>query len=204
MVRKHTSSAADDYIRPKDAKKERVPSYCDRILHRSMPHLEGRLVRTACFPVRAVTTSDHKPLAATFELRPPRLPTPRIEVATLCVTGVAVRGAFPLLPPNTSRVKLRFFTSPPGLLIASRAAHRAKSANKSRAAAARAAAPRAPHAGPKSAPPTRRSLKSERGHANVRTSKVSVDERLESSPGGVPTEQTLRWDDSELPHLLPI
>ncbi|KAK1928265.1 Phosphatidylinositol 3 [Phytophthora citrophthora] len=47
---------------------ERVPSYCDRILYKSLPGLRGnlKLQRFSCF--EAIATSDHKPIAAAFHV----------------------------------------------------------------------------------------------------------------------------------------
>ena len=52
-------------------KDQRVPSYTDRVLYKSMPHLAAqlRLLSFRSFP--EVSTSDHKPVAATFSLRCP-------------------------------------------------------------------------------------------------------------------------------------
>lgn len=48
-----------------DEKKMRVPSYTDRILWRTAPHVD--LVCTSFEPADEIMTSDHSPVAATFE-----------------------------------------------------------------------------------------------------------------------------------------
>eukprot|EP00940_MAST-03C_sp_MAST-3C-sp2_P001812 g1812.t1 len=48
---------------------QRVSSYCDRVLYISRPHLKGRLKASSFTSVQAHTTSDHKPVRATFTLR---------------------------------------------------------------------------------------------------------------------------------------
>ena len=51
-------------------KKQRTPSFCDRILWKSMPQHEGELHLNTLRPVPNVSTSDHKPVVATFQLTP--------------------------------------------------------------------------------------------------------------------------------------
>jgi len=47
---------------------KRVPSFTDRILHRSMPHFESNLVVQSFRSFENLTTSDHKPVRAAFNL----------------------------------------------------------------------------------------------------------------------------------------
>ena len=47
--------------------RKRTPSYCDRILWKSMPGCDGRLQQTTLSSVEAVSTSDHKPVVAAFD-----------------------------------------------------------------------------------------------------------------------------------------
>ncbi|RLN97557.1 hypothetical protein BBJ28_00017551 [Nothophytophthora sp. Chile5] len=56
---------------------ERVPSYCDRVLHKSLPGLRGnvKLQRFSC--IEAIATSDHKPVVAAFHVGR----TPSIQVS---------------------------------------------------------------------------------------------------------------------------
>jgi len=51
-------------------KDQRIPSYCDRILWKSMPTLKGHVEQTALRVVPEVSTSDHKPVLAHFEVKP--------------------------------------------------------------------------------------------------------------------------------------
>jgi len=51
-------------------KDQRIPSYCDRVLWKSMPPLRANVVQTSLSSVPAVSTSDHKPVLATFKVRP--------------------------------------------------------------------------------------------------------------------------------------
>jgi hypothetical protein len=52
----------------------RMPSYCDRILYRSMPALAQNLTAVDFTSIPDVFTSDHKPVRATFALKPSHLP----------------------------------------------------------------------------------------------------------------------------------
>ena len=47
---------------------QRIPSYCDRVLWKSMPAWAHRLQQTSLLSVPEVSTSDHKPVVATFSL----------------------------------------------------------------------------------------------------------------------------------------
>ena len=113
-------SAVQGYIAPKNPKQLRVPSWCDRVLWRSLPHLEGALAHKSTRPVPGVTTSDHKPLCSTFALTlsPPLVRS--LHPVTLRFSGVELigtaAGAAKLLG-NVDRVKLRFFTSPSVVLV---------------------------------------------------------------------------------------
>jgi len=49
---------------------KRIPSYTDRILWKSMPPLSGHVTQTAYHAAIDVATSDHKPVFATFEVKP--------------------------------------------------------------------------------------------------------------------------------------
>lgn len=51
-------------------KDQRIPSYCDRVLWKSMPPLEDFLQQTSLISLPEVSTSDHKPVVATFAVRP--------------------------------------------------------------------------------------------------------------------------------------
>jgi endonuclease/exonuclease/phosphatase family metal-dependent hydrolase len=60
-------------------KDQRIPSYCDRVLWKSMPPLAGKLVQTKYTSLPRVSTSDHKPVVATFELTPSELGRAAVE-----------------------------------------------------------------------------------------------------------------------------
>lgn len=113
-------NAADGYIQPKEPRKMRVPAYCDRILHHSLPHLESALAIQRMHPVADVTTSDHKPICARLALTPSPPPPPRsLQPVTLTFRRLALvgePGAAPLLPKEQT-VKVRFFANPPGILV---------------------------------------------------------------------------------------
>ena len=48
--------------------KQRVPAWTDRVLYRSPPGLERAIVPTAYTSCPAVRASDHKPVAASFDV----------------------------------------------------------------------------------------------------------------------------------------
>ncbi len=50
------------------AQKMRIPAWCDRVLWRSLPGHEQKLRQTAYSCVDEITTSDHSPVYATFEV----------------------------------------------------------------------------------------------------------------------------------------
>ena len=113
-------SPEQGYIAPKNPKQLRVPSWCDRVLWRSLPHLEGALAHKSTRPVPGVTTSDHKPLCSTFALTlsPPLVRS--LHPVTLRFSGVELIGTaagVAKLLGNVDRVKLRFFTSPSVVLV---------------------------------------------------------------------------------------
>ena len=50
-------------------KDQRVPSYCDRILWKSMPTRRKHIRQVSLRAVPSVSTSDHKPILACFEIQ---------------------------------------------------------------------------------------------------------------------------------------
>jgi hypothetical protein len=48
----------------------RTPSWCDRVLWKSLPGLEDRLVAKQYKSADSITTSDHSPIVALFGLKP--------------------------------------------------------------------------------------------------------------------------------------
>jgi phosphatidylinositol-bisphosphatase len=53
-------------------KRQRIPSFCDRILYKSLPSRDGRLACKSFTGVPEIATSDHKPVHAEFEIQVPR------------------------------------------------------------------------------------------------------------------------------------
>ena len=49
---------------------KRIPSYCDRVLWKSAAGLRGAVSQTSLAALPRVSTSDHKPVVATFSLTP--------------------------------------------------------------------------------------------------------------------------------------
>eukprot|EP00949_MAST-11_sp_MAST-11-sp1_P004097 g4097.t1 len=49
---------------------QRIPSFCDRVLWKSMPQLRENVVQTHLCSIPGVSTSDHKPVVAHFQVRP--------------------------------------------------------------------------------------------------------------------------------------
>ena len=103
---------------------QRVPSYCDRVLWKSMPAVAACLQQTAYTSVPQVSTSDHKPVVAAFNISCPPRPTPllgghgsadgggfRLHFRHLQLTKVLAADV-----GGTSDPYCVFFTSPPGLL----------------------------------------------------------------------------------------
>lgn len=121
VKRTKTAVPADSYGMPENARKLRVPSYCDRVLHHSLPHLEGQLYTRRTWPIAEVTTSDHKPICSMLTLKPtPPPPVRSLEPVTLTFSQLTLLGephVTPMLGQTAERVKVRFFASPPGVLV---------------------------------------------------------------------------------------
>lgn len=100
------------YAQPKKPENLRVPSYCDRVLWRTMPHVDGSLQHLDTQPVLEVTSSDHKPLVASFMLAPTRAPETRIEVVAIRPSGLALSGE-PHAGPLLKQQMVRRAASPP-------------------------------------------------------------------------------------------
>jgi len=60
---------------PGHYKKQRVPSYCDRVLFKSSPHLKGHVEVKKYVSCPDVSTSDHKPVVADLFIRTSTPPT---------------------------------------------------------------------------------------------------------------------------------
>ena len=159
----------------------RVPSYCERILWRSKPHLKDSLLVKGSEQVMDVTTSDHKPLVSSFVLLPTpphqeRIPhthtTLRLDVLRL----VGEPGASLTAITRSNRAKLRFTTHPANLLQVSTSrsslnAHKQTSHNSS---------------------------KRKECHANVRTRKLPLSDATVDERGC----KVLAWDADSVPELI--
>uniref|UniRef100_A0A7S2CZ95 Inositol polyphosphate-related phosphatase domain-containing protein n=1 Tax=Haptolina brevifila TaxID=156173 RepID=A0A7S2CZ95_9EUKA len=95
-------------------KSSRIPSYCDRILWKSMPSLSGNVKQSFLKSSINVTTSDHKPVFSAFTVTPSSTITPTkdgalpplIQFEHASVDGLS----------GTDRTYLVFLTNPAGLL----------------------------------------------------------------------------------------
>ena len=70
-------------------KKQRVSSYCDRVLWKSQPHLKGKMKCVNYADCPAVSTSDHKPVIADLEIQ---VSSPPSEVYSLGAIGRSPAG----------------------------------------------------------------------------------------------------------------
>ena len=96
---------------------KRTPSYCDRILWKSMPPLHGRLVQSSLFSVPQVSSSDHKPVVSTLEVTPsPRLTRTPAPQATIRISGLCLCDILAADMTGTSDPFCVFYTHPQGLL----------------------------------------------------------------------------------------
>jgi len=108
-------------------KQQRIPSYCDRILWRSMPGRGSSAVtQTSLAAVPGVSTSDHKPVFATFEVAASArlhgaagsIRAQHEATATTCARlgSLSLQGIIPADLSGRSDPYIAFFTNPPGLL----------------------------------------------------------------------------------------
>lgn len=103
-------------------KDQRIPSYCDRVLWRSMPARADAVLQTGLSSVADVETSDHKPVFSTFQIAPsPPVDTAAALRQPACAASVRVRGLrlsgiIPADINGRSDPYLQFFTNPPSLL----------------------------------------------------------------------------------------
>lgn len=67
---------------------QRIPSYCDRVLHKSLPGLRANLKLNRFASVETIATSDHKPVVAEFHLTP--TPTIRVDPCLANSTATAI------------------------------------------------------------------------------------------------------------------
>jgi len=101
-------------------KKNRIPSYCDRVLWKSMPQRREAVRQTLFTGLEDVSTSDHKPVVAHFEIEasmavnqlPPKQLSraPILRFKSLKATGVASADLNGLSDPFVV-----FYSNPPKL-----------------------------------------------------------------------------------------
>ncbi|KAG7382660.1 hypothetical protein PHYBOEH_010394 [Phytophthora boehmeriae] len=93
---------------------ERVPSYCDRVLYKSLPGLQGnlKLQRFSC--IESIATSDHKPVAATFQVvRTPPIGVCSVDKTTLVeITELAGINLLGLDMAGSSDPYVKFYSTP--------------------------------------------------------------------------------------------
>ena len=173
---------------PKDLKKLRVPSYCDRVLCHSLPHLQNNLQIRRTWPVTGVTTSDHKPICSLLTLTPSPLPPPR----TLTPVTLAFRNLMLIGEPGNSplvqkskRAKVRFFASPPGILVAPFQIKRHSSGFVERILLEKDKS-------------RRRSGSRVSTYANLRTKPAMLESAVVDDSG----REVLTWDDADVPPML--
>jgi len=115
-------------------KEQRIPSYCDRVLWKSMPALSTAVMQTFLRSVPGVSTSDHKPVVSGFAITPSPLVelkrkssyshrsvhTPRhFEPAVVVrLSELRIDTLVEADIGGGSDPRLFFFTSPPGILTA--------------------------------------------------------------------------------------
>ena len=101
---------------------QRTPSWCDRILWKSMPPVKANLVQTMLTSVPCVTTSDHKPVVCAFRASPsPRIArTPDTRVI-IRVTNLTLKDIMGADLTGTSDPYCQFYTHPEDLLRHTRA-----------------------------------------------------------------------------------
>ncbi|KAL3656593.1 hypothetical protein V7S43_018591 [Phytophthora oleae] len=93
---------------------ERVPSYCDRVLYKSLPGLRAnlKLQRFSCFEV--IATSDHKPIAAAFHVsRSSPITSGSVEKSTLVeIIDLAGKDLLGLDLAGLSDPYVKFYSAP--------------------------------------------------------------------------------------------
>mmetsp|Transcript_32395 Transcript_32395/g.47404 ORF Transcript_32395/g.47404 Transcript_32395/m.47404 type:complete len:591 (+) Transcript_32395:66-1838(+) len=104
-------------------KDKRVPSYCDRVLWKSLPGLEGRVRPYLYQACTGVLSSDHKPIRATFSVAPtpavvPRAPgEPLNEVVFSHLKAKKIAALDKDIMGGHSDPYIVFLADPPGLIL---------------------------------------------------------------------------------------
>ena len=93
---------------------ERTPSYCDRILWRSDPSLQGNVSQLSLGSSPQVSTSDHKPVWSTFHIKthhfdPEEIYADRAECPDIVLTGVSGQDLRSCDVTGTSDPYMRYF-----------------------------------------------------------------------------------------------
>jgi hypothetical protein len=167
-------------------KDKRVPSYCDRVLWKSMPSCSQAVLQTHYGSMTSVNTSDHKPVVALFKVTPS---------ATVGALPAAVSARFPVVRLRNVRVFLKgkeidfmskrcnpyaaFVSQPHGLFGADTPVTAVVKSSNRLSAAALAELPT-----------------DERTRAQLRTALTTSGVRDEQLHG-----YTWQWDDTHLPLL---
>ena len=99
-------------------KDQRVPSWCDRVLWKSMPPLADNIEQLSLEAFPGVSTSDHKPVAATFSIEPsPVVETcPPAHAVAVVVSGLSLDGIIAADLDGTSDPFCLFLSNPPAML----------------------------------------------------------------------------------------
>lgn len=99
---------------------KRVQSYCDRVLWRSLPQLQRDVRCEEVAGHASITTSDHKPVSASFQLTlraPPLLsPCPPTSAPIIEFGDISASDVMAADVSGKSDPYVRFFSYPPGLL----------------------------------------------------------------------------------------
>ena len=96
---------------------QRIPSYCDRVLWKSMPPCKMRLRLQSLRSIEEVSTSDHKPAVAALTAAPsPKLDrTPDVRATIKCL-NLKVENVMAADARGSSDVQCLFFINPEGLM----------------------------------------------------------------------------------------
>lgn len=99
-------------------KEQRVPSYCDRVLWKSMPQWKDRVQPLSQRMLADVSTSDHKPVCATFNILATRPldKVPHNSAPVIRISNLEVQGLIDSDVAGGNDPYVVFFTNPEKLL----------------------------------------------------------------------------------------